>query len=365
MAGRVVRAEHLQPVVLLVGRPVRVGRGDVVAGGGVRLVRGGPGHHGQRPAARRGRGRDQAHAVQPRHQVALEGEGDRLGRHRLGLGQHPAGVGMVLQQPGHHLGGGPARRQPPAGLLQHGPEPVALGVGPLLQPSQVDLAGPRPPRAAAPAVPGRGRCRGGRRRRPPPGGRPAACGPRGPARPPGRRQIPPGRRSGRGRRAAGPRRPGRRPGPARSRRRRPRRARRPGGGGGPRPARPRGRSRGRSRTRRGRRCGTAGWSGAAPARPAPAGPAARRRPDAPRRAGPPRGGACPTRARPARTPSGERSSTRPSYSWRPTYSRTEPIERSQSARSRWFMAAEPTGPRPDRLVPSTWRAAGAHLVASC
>jgi len=48
---------------------------------------------------------------------------------------------VVLQQPGHHLGGGPARGQAPAGLVQQGPQPVALGVGPLLQPAQVDLEG--------------------------------------------------------------------------------------------------------------------------------------------------------------------------------------------------------------------------------
>jgi hypothetical protein len=35
----------------------------------------------------------------------------------------------------------PARPQPPAGLVQDGPEPVPLGVGPLLQPAQVDLHG--------------------------------------------------------------------------------------------------------------------------------------------------------------------------------------------------------------------------------
>ena len=62
-------------------------------------------------------------------------------------------------------------------------------------------------------------------------------------------------------------------------------------------------------------------------------------------------GGPPTRERAARTPSGDRSSIRPSYSWRPTYSRTALVNRSQIARSRWFMSAEPTGPRPDRPVP--------------
>ena len=61
---------------------------------------------------------------------------------------------MVLQQRRHHLGGGRARPQPPAGLVQQGPEPVALGVGPLLQPAQVDLqglAGPEQPLQRPPA----------------------------------------------------------------------------------------------------------------------------------------------------------------------------------------------------------------------
>jgi hypothetical protein len=51
----------------------------------------------------------------------------------------------------------------------------------------------------------------------------------------------------------------------------------------------------------------------------------------------------PTRARAARTPSGDRSSTRPSYSWRPTYSRTALIDRSQIARSRWFIVRRAYG----------------------
>jgi hypothetical protein len=37
---------------------------------------------------------------------------------------------------------------------------------------------------------------------------------------------------------------------------------------------------------------------------------------------------------------------RPSYSWRPEYSRTDPIDRSQMARSRFIMGAERTGAGP-------------------
>jgi hypothetical protein len=61
---------------------------------------------------------------------------------------------VVLQQPGHHLGGGPARPQAPAGLVQDGPQPVPLGVGLLLQPAQVDgegLAGAEQPLQRPPA----------------------------------------------------------------------------------------------------------------------------------------------------------------------------------------------------------------------
>src|SRR5215216_514231 len=62
-------------------------------------------------------------------------------------------------------------------------------------------------------------------------------------------------------------------------------------------------------------------------------------------------GAPPSRARPARTPSGDKSSIRPSYSWRPVYSRTVLIDRSQIARSRRFIAAEPTGAAPGPPAP--------------
>ncbi len=83
--------------------------------------------------------------------------------------------------------------------------------------------------------------------------------------------------------------------------------------------------------------------GAAPARPAPAGqPLEGGQLGLVVRVGL-RGAGPPTRARAARTPSGERSSTRPSYSWRPTYSRTALIDRSQRARSRWFIVRRAYG----------------------
>ena len=195
-------AEDLQPLVLLVLRPLRPRRGHPVERRGVRLARRGPGHHRHRPLPRlRGR-RDHAGAVRVGHQPALGGPGDDLVGQRLRLGDHAVGVRVVAQQLRHQLGDRAARSQPLAGLGRASP---AAGRA-RRRPGRTSPPGrrrwPRPRTAAGSARrrrarPGRARRRRCRRcRRPTPGARPA-----GPARPaprprPGRPR--PGRRPARG-----------------------------------------------------------------------------------------------------------------------------------------------------------------------
>ena len=134
-------AEHLQPFGLLVLGPLRPRRGHPVERRRVRLARSGPGHHRHRPLPRlRGR-RDHAGAVRVRNQPALGGPGDHLVGQRLRLGDHAVGVGVVAQQLGHQLSHRTARGQPAAGLVQHRPQPVALGLGAGGQRREVDVGG--------------------------------------------------------------------------------------------------------------------------------------------------------------------------------------------------------------------------------
>src|SRR6266540_2346198 len=131
-------AEHLEPLLLLLGGPGGVWRGDVVARGSVVLIRRGPRHHRQRPAARRRRRADQALAVEVGHQPVVAGERDRLCRHVLGLPEHTGGVGVVARKLLDDLGGRAAGRVAVAGVGQHRAQPVPLGVGALLEPAEVD-----------------------------------------------------------------------------------------------------------------------------------------------------------------------------------------------------------------------------------
>ena len=134
-------AEHLQPLGLLVLRPLRPRRGDPVERRGVRLARSGPGHHRHRPLPRlRGR-RDHAGAVRVGHQPPLGRPGDHLVGQRLRLGDHAVGVRVVAQQLRHQLGDRAAGSQPAAGLLEQRPQPVALGLGPGGHRRQVDVRG--------------------------------------------------------------------------------------------------------------------------------------------------------------------------------------------------------------------------------
>ena len=131
--------EDGQPLLLLLRRPVRVGRCDVVPGGRVRLVGRGPGHHRGRPALGRRGGPDPALPVQVRHQAPRAGELDDLGGQFGRLGDHPVRVRMVGQQLRHDLGDRAARIQRPAGLGQQVRHPLPFAVGDLGERGQVDV----------------------------------------------------------------------------------------------------------------------------------------------------------------------------------------------------------------------------------
>ncbi len=84
----------------------------------------------------------------------LDREGDHLVGGGLGLVEDAGGVGVVAEQPGDDLGGRGPGRDAVAGGGELLPEPVALGVGALLQAAEVDrhrLSGRQDPlqRAAA------------------------------------------------------------------------------------------------------------------------------------------------------------------------------------------------------------------------
>src|SRR5581483_8123635 len=116
--------EGLEPLLLLLGRPRRIGRGDVVPGRGVGLVGAGPRHHGERPPPGGGRRPDPAFPVETGNQVVLVGEGDGFLHLLTGFVDDAVGVGVVGEQGLDDLADGDAGADATAGLVELGAQAV-------------------------------------------------------------------------------------------------------------------------------------------------------------------------------------------------------------------------------------------------
>ncbi len=282
-------AEDAEPLLALLGRPVRLRRGDVVPRRALGLAGRGPGHHRHRPAPGGRRRADQALAVEVRRQAAVAGEGDHLLGEPGRLGDHAVRVGVVGEQAGDQLVDRAVRVQRAAGVGEQFGEPGAFAVGVVGERRQVHphallgahQRGQRRRRRAA----GRGR----RARRPAadvrdqPGVRPQAAAS---SRPRVRVEVG-GQAAGGAEQRARP--PAPSPGRARRARRPPRPATGPGARGGPPRGPCGGRTPGRSRRVRGWTGADTGRGGAVRGRRTAPASTPRRPPGAPRRGGPPAG----------------------------------------------------------------------------